>query len=139
MIAFQVQRLRMLTRTVAKVDEDIAVAFLKLTRWSHQLYREIVHGLGGKRRASNFSRRLCARRNSRRKSAAIAMWSTRGTRQATAVPPPPEKCQIIEVMNYGGNLICHDCFESKVVGSGNNMMGLSRAQAMNGKICVAGK
>jgi hypothetical protein len=42
-------------------------------------------------------------------------------------------------MNYGGNLICHDCFESKVVGSGNNMMGLSRAQAMNGKICVAGK
>jgi hypothetical protein len=31
MIAFQVQRLRMLTRTVAKVDEDIAVAFLKLT------------------------------------------------------------------------------------------------------------
>lgn len=138
MIAFQVQRLRMLPRTVAKVDEDIAVAFLKLT-WSHQLYGDIVHGLGGKRRASNFSRRLCARRNSRRKSAAIAMWSTRGTRQATAVPPPPEKCQLIEVVNYGGNLICHDRFESKVVGSGNNMMGLSRAQAMNGKIYVAGK
>jgi hypothetical protein len=43
------------------------------------------------------------------------------------------------VVNYGGNLICHDRFENKVVGSGNNMMGLSRAQAMNSKICAAGK
>jgi hypothetical protein len=56
MIAFQVQRLRMLTRTVAKVAKDIAVAFLKLT-WSHQLYGEIVHGLGWQKAASNFSRR----------------------------------------------------------------------------------
>src|SRR6266481_4027506 len=42
---------------VAKLDQDIVVAFLKLTCWSHQFYLEIVHGLGGKRRASNFSRR----------------------------------------------------------------------------------
>src|SRR6266481_8796685 len=42
---------------VAKLDQDIVVAFLKPTCWSHQVYREIVHGLGGKGRASNFSRR----------------------------------------------------------------------------------
>jgi len=62
-----------------------------------------------------------------------------GTRQATAVPPPPEKCHLIEVMKHGRNLICHDRFKNNVVGSGNNMTGLSRVQAMNGKICVAGK
>src|SRR6266478_5350616 len=42
---------------VAKLDQDIVFAFLKLTSWSHQLYHEIVHGLGGKSLASNFSGR----------------------------------------------------------------------------------
>ena len=42
-------------------------------------------------------------------------------------------------MHYGGNLICHDRFESNVVGSGNNVMGLSRVEAMNSKSCVVGK
>src|SRR6266513_3908325 len=42
---------------VAKLDQDIIVAFLKLTCWSHQVHRQIIHRLGGKRRASNFSRR----------------------------------------------------------------------------------
>src|SRR6266403_2038498 len=42
---------------VAKLDQDIVVACLKLTCWSHQLYCEIVHSLGGKRRASKFCRR----------------------------------------------------------------------------------
>ncbi|HEY2625589.1 MAG TPA: hypothetical protein VGI41_02425 [Candidatus Udaeobacter sp.] len=68
MIAFQVQRLRMLTRTVAKVDEDTAVAFLNLTCWRNQPNQD---------------------------------ESGAGTRQATAVPPPLEKCHPIEVMNYG--------------------------------------
>ena len=72
-------------------------------------------------------------------AAAIAMWPARGTRQATAAPPPPEKCHLIEVMHYGGNLICHDRFENNVVGSGNNVLGLSRVEAMNSKSRVAGK
>jgi len=139
MIAFQVQRLRMLTRTVPKVDEDIAVAFLKLTCWSHQLYREIVHGVGGKRRASNFSRRGFVPDKTRAVNQPNRDEAGAGTRQATAVPPPPEKCHLIEVMKHGRNLICHDRFENNVVGSGNNMTGLSRVQAMNSKICVAGK
>jgi hypothetical protein len=96
----------MLTRTVARVDKDIGVAFLKLTCWRNQPKRD---------------------------------ESDAGTRQATAVPPSPEKCHLTEVINYGRNLICHDRFENNGVGSGNNMMGLSRLQAMNSKICVAGK
>jgi hypothetical protein len=70
-------------------------------------------------------------------AAAMAMWPSRGTRQAT--PPPPAKRHLIEVMHYGGNLICHDRFESNVVGSGNNRMGLARVEAMNSKNYVAGK
>src|SRR5205814_1606270 len=42
---------------IAKLDQDIVVAFSKLTCWSHQLHRKIVHGLSGKRRASDLSRR----------------------------------------------------------------------------------
>lgn len=67
----------------------------------------------------------------------MAMWPESGTRQAR--PPPPAKRHLIEVMHYGGNLICHDRFESDVVGSGNNMMGLSRVEAMNKKSFVAEK
>ena len=70
-------------------------------------------------------------------AAAIAMGSARETRQAA--PPPPAKRRLIEVMHYGGNLICHDRFESNVVGSGNNRMGLARVEAMNSKRCVAEK
>jgi len=62
---------------------------------------------------------------------AIAMWPTLGTRQVA--PPPPAKRYLIEVMHYGGNLICHDRFESNVVGSGNNTLGLARVEAMNSK------
>ena len=70
-------------------------------------------------------------------AAAMAMWPARGARQAA--PPPPAKRHLIEVMHYGGNLICHDRFESNVVGSGNNVMGLARVEAMNSKNYVAGK
>jgi len=71
-------------------------------------------------------------------AAAMAMWPTaRGTRQAA--PPPPEKCHLIEVMHYGGNLICHERLESNVVGSANNMIGRSRVEAMNSKKCVVEK
>jgi len=59
------------------------------------------------------------------------MWPTLGTRQVT--PPPPAKRHLIEVMHYGGNLICHDRFESDVVGSGNSAIGLARIEAMNSK------
>jgi len=58
----------------------------------------------------------------------MAMWPARGLRQA-----PPAKRHLIEVMHYGGNLICHDRFESNVVGSGNNTLGLARVEAMNSK------
>jgi len=34
-------------------------------------------------------------------------------------------------MHYGGNLICHDRFDSEVVGSGNSAIGLARIEAMN--------
>ena len=67
-------------------------------------------------------------------AAGMAMWPARGLRQA-----PPAKRHLIEVMHYGGNLICHDRFESNVVGSGNNRMGLARVEAMNSKNYVAGK
>ena len=57
-----------------------------------------------------------------------------GARDARqVVPPPPAKRHLIEVMHYGGNLICHDRFESNVVGSGNNTLGLARVEAMNSK------
>jgi len=38
-----------------------------------------------------------------------------------------------------GDLICHERLESNVVGSGNNVLGLSRVDAMNSKNRVAGK
>ena len=70
----------------------------------------------------------------------MVMWPARATRQASsAASPVQEKCHLIEVMHYGGNLICHDRFESNVVGSGNNRMGLARVEAMNSKNYVAGK
>jgi len=70
----------------------------------------------------------------------MAMWPARGTRQtASAASPAQEKCHLIQVMHYGGNLICHDRFESNVVGSGSNMIGRSRVEAMNAKNCVAKK
>ena len=59
------------------------------------------------------------------------MWPALGTH--LVAPPPPAKRHLIEVMHYGGNLICHDRFESNVVGSGNNRMGLARVEAMNSK------
>jgi len=61
-------------------------------------------------------------------AAGMAMWPARGPR-----PAPPAKRHLIEVMHYGGNLICHDRFESNVVGSGNNTLGLTRVEAMNSK------
>jgi len=57
------------------------------------------------------------------------MWPALGTH--LVAPPPPAKRHLIEVMHYGGNLICHDRFESNVVGSANNTLGLARVEAMN--------
>ena len=73
-------------------------------------------------------------------AAGIIMWPIQATDQKRpAAPSQQAKCHLIEVMHYGGNLICHDRLESNVVGSGNNMMGLSRVEAMNTKNCVAKK
>jgi len=70
----------------------------------------------------------------------MTMWPARGTREtASAASPPQEKYHLIQVMHYGGNLICHDRFEGNVIGSGNNKMGLARVEAMNRKSCVVGK
>ena len=61
----------------------------------------------------------------------MALWPAPATHQAS--PPSPAKRHLIEVIHYGGNLICHDRFESEVVGSGNSVIGLARVEAMNNR------
>ena len=43
------------------------------------------------------------------------------------------KYHLVEVIHYGGNLICHVRLENDVVGSGNNLIGLSRVEALDRK------
>jgi hypothetical protein len=71
---------------------------------------------------------------------AVAAWPV-GSPQASmaAAPAAQEKCCLIQVMNYGGNLICHDRFANNVMGSGNNSMGRCRVEAMSAKCCAPAK
>jgi hypothetical protein len=60
----------------------------------------------------------------------IMMWPIRATDQKrSAASSRQAKCHLIEVIHYGGNLICHERFESNVLGSGNNVIGRSRVEA----------
>jgi hypothetical protein len=67
---------------------------------------------------------------------AIAAWPVGAPHSSMAAPVAQEKCCLIQVMHYGGNLICHDRFESNVMGSGNNSMGRCRVEAMNAQCCA---
>ncbi len=70
----------------------------------------------------------------------IMMWPIRATDQKrSAASSQQAKCQLIEVMHYGGNLICHERFESNVLGSGNNVIGRSRVEAVTREHCVSRK
>jgi hypothetical protein len=70
----------------------------------------------------------------------MVMWPARATRQtSSAASPVQEKCHLIEVMHYGGNLICHERFENNVLGSGNNVIGRSRVEAVTREHCVSRK
>jgi hypothetical protein len=70
---------------------------------------------------------------------ALAVWPA-PTRQASAATPAGQgNCCLIQVMHYGGNLICHDRFENNVMGSGNNSMGRCRVEAMSAQCCVPAK
>jgi hypothetical protein len=69
------------------------------------------------------------------------MWPSGGVRHAGEKAPPAQQCEcrVVEVIHYGGNLICHDRLLKNVVGSGNNMIGRARIEAMHNRDSVAGK
>lgn len=67
-------------------------------------------------------------------AAGVAMWPARDTRQdAQVVSRAGERSHLVEVMHYGGNLICHERSSAELVGSGNNLLGRRRVEAMNSK------
>jgi hypothetical protein len=66
----------------------------------------------------------------------VAAWPVGAPQASGAGPVVPEKCCLIQVMHYGGNLICHDRFENNVMGSGNNSMGRCRVEAMSAQCCA---
>lgn len=73
-------------------------------------------------------------------AAGIVMWPERATpRASSAASLVHGKYHLVEVIHYGGNLICHVRLENDVVGSGNNLIGLSRVEAMDRKSGMAGK
>jgi len=58
-------------------------------------------------------------------AAGIVMWPERARCQASSAASPVQgKHHLVEVIHYGGNLICHVRLENDVVGSGNNLLGL---------------
>ena len=69
----------------------------------------------------------------------VMMWPARTSHQATAPTVQNGDCRVIQVIHYGGNLICHERLESNVVGSANDMIGPSRVEAMNSKNCIVKK
>jgi hypothetical protein len=68
----------------------------------------------------------------------VMTWPWTGLRQTGAAMPPPQQCDccVVEVIHYGGNLICHQRLRKDVIGSGNNMLGQERVEAMNKKCCA---
>lgn len=72
-------------------------------------------------------------------AAALAIWPVRARQPLLTTPPTQENCCLIQVMHYGGNLICHDRFGNDVVGSGNNSIGRCRIEAMSAQCCAPAK
>ena len=68
-------------------------------------------------------------------AAGVVMWPSKLVRHAEEDKPPAQECEcrVVEVIHYGGNLICHERLMNNVVGSGNNMIGRARIDAMNNK------
>jgi hypothetical protein len=64
-------------------------------------------------------------------AAGVAMWPGSHSRRAPSPVPEQQENGLVEVMHYGGNLICHDRFRSDIVGSGNNLLGRRRVETMN--------
>jgi len=64
-------------------------------------------------------------------AACVAMWPASHSRRAPSAAPARQQGHLVEVMHYGRNLICHDRFSGDVVGSGNNLLGRRRVEAMN--------
>lgn len=67
-------------------------------------------------------------------AAGVIMWLSRGLRHAGENTSPAQgcECRVVEVIHYGGNLVCHERLLTKdVVGCGNNMIGRARVEAMN--------
>ena len=67
-------------------------------------------------------------------AAGVMMWPARTTRNAASpILAQDGESDVIEVIHYGGNLICHERRGNKLVGSGNNIIGRLRTEAMNSK------
>ena len=70
------------------------------------------------------------------------MWLWQGLRwSSAAIPTQQQKCDccVVEVIHYGGNLICHQRLLKDGVGSGNNSLGQERIEALNKKCCAEQK
>lgn len=74
-------------------------------------------------------------------AAGVVIWLWQGLRWISAATPAQQQCDccVVEVIHYGGNLICHQRLLKDVVGSGNNVLGQERIEAMNKKCCAEGK
>ena len=66
-------------------------------------------------------------------AAGVMLWLSRGPRRTGENAPSAQdcECRMVEVIHYGGNLICHERLLKDVIGSGNNMIGQARVEAMN--------
>jgi len=63
-------------------------------------------------------------------AAGMAIWPASHSRRVPSAGPAQQPGALVEVIHYGGNLICHERFRADVVGSGNNL--LARAAARGG-------
>jgi len=66
-------------------------------------------------------------------AAGMAMLPVSHSGRAPSAAPARQQGHLVEVMHYGGNLICHERFSGDVVGSGNNVLGRRRVEAMNSR------
>jgi hypothetical protein len=67
--------------------------------------------------------------------AGVLLWT--GLRGTGVARPAQMKgdCCVIQTINYGGNLICHQRLSGQLIGCGNNALGQERIEAMRIKCC----